>query len=121
MSGKDELAGVGSEERVQHVYTFPAKFCEFKNVTIVELTANEELMAASRAGTSQVRLAWELAKQSVWAVDGKQLYQHDGSLDKFWNRVAPKVRQLILSAYSDVHNPAEEIVKDFLKSHAITA
>jgi hypothetical protein len=106
-------------DRAKHIYTLPAKLAalsDVKSVTLVELTADEEIMAAKRARGDQVRLALELPKEAFRGMNGKPLSSSDGSVDKEWDRLHPVVRSCVMQAYNALHNPGQEDVTAFLQS-----
>lgn len=109
--------------RPEYTYDLPealAKSIGITSITLVELTSDEEMMAARRAAGDQVRLAWELPKESLRGVSGKRVGAADGSIDAAWNGLHPKARSLVMQAYNDLHNPAQEDVKTFLASRQVT-
>ena len=101
-----------------------AKTTGVHEVALVELTSGEEIMAAGRAQGSPLRLAFELAKESVRQINGNEnINTGDGSSDAFWGRRVPgmsKLRQMVLSAYGEIHNPEVDAVQSFLKSRQVT-
>lgn len=90
-----------------------------RNVSVFELTVGEELMATRRAGGDSIRLAWELAHQSLAAVNGAAVSLVDGSSDKAWQALHPKLRQFVVTAYAKVHTPTEDQTRRFLQSRRI--
>jgi hypothetical protein len=106
--------------RTVHQYTVPAKFgSDVQVVGMVELTAAEELMATKRAHGDAFRTAYELAKQSLLTVNGEKVSVVDGSSDTIWNKLNPKVRNLLIAAYSEIHTPEEEDAVNFLQSRTV--
>ena len=121
---KQGLRGVPAPQAVPrevHIFDFPAEFHgEAKTVGMVLLTANEELQASARSRGDSFRLAYELAKASLYEVDGRRVGVEDGSVDEAWTKFSPKVRQLLLSAYSDMHTVDEkQVVAPFLKTRRV--
>ena len=110
-----------SHERTLHKYQVPERMWELgvKEIGLVELTANEELMASKRTRTDLTRLGFELAKESLRFVDGKKLLTADGSADRGWDVIHPKIRNLVIQAYGDIHQPKSEDVAGFLQSHKV--
>jgi hypothetical protein len=90
-------------------------------ISMMTLTADDELMAAERCGGNQLGLAYELAKQSwcqVTQADGTvvSLSPGDGTVDQYWND--PKfrhIRSLATSAYQAIHQVKKDVTEDFLK------
>lgn len=120
--GLQDLLNDAKIDRPTHVFTVPAQLAQAHGVTelgLVELTAEEELNATKRAHNDPIRLAYELAKESLRVVDGKVLSAADGSLDKVWNRMHAKIRTLVMTAYSQLHQPGEQATAGFLASRQI--
>lgn len=110
-------------ERPTFTYNVPesiARSVNIKTVTLVELTADEELFATKRSNNNPIRLAYELAKESLRAVDGKPVSTGDGTADLVWNRMGAKLRTLVITAYNELHNPKETEGADFLKSRQVS-
>jgi len=105
--------------RAKYTYTLSPKDSEelnVKTITLVELTADEEVMAAKRARNEPVRLAWELAKEALRGIDDKVLSTADGTADTAWEKLHPKVRSLLMQGYNELHNTTPESVTSFLTS-----
>lgn len=117
---KGERAEDRRAKRAHHVYDVPKNAeAGFTSVTLVELTAEEELQATRRARGDVVRVAYELAKQCLVAVDGKHIGLEDGTVDEAWAKMGPKLRTLIMTAYAELHTPAESDAGNFLKSRRV--
>ena len=114
MSLEETLARV-TKPRVRHDFTLPTG----QVVGIVELTIDEEMMAAKRSGNDPMKLAWELAQESFRALDGAKLSTGDGSANRAFADLPPKARALIVTAYQNVNNPPQTELDAFLKSHSI--
>lgn len=138
----DALIARASAPRDLHEYAIPAALRrEASGIThlrMVELTVDEELIAARRSGADPIMLAWELAKESLRGLvrqritrdgsgaevvhaDEVRLGTGDGSLDATWREMHPKLRQLAITAYGDIHNPKEADTKAFLQSGRVIA
>lgn len=106
--------------RPLYVYVTPQRLhAVAKSVGLVELTAEEELMAAKRANNNPVRLAYELAKESMRQFDGRPVSLADGSADTAWNVMGPVLRTLVITAYQEIHNPKEDDASAFLASREV--
>lgn len=104
-------------------YTLPehmAKAHGIETIGLVELTASEETNAAKRAGTNPMRLGSEQAKEALRMVDGKRVNTFDGSADKAWNLMHPKVRNLVIVAFGKLHQPEQAEAVHFLESMTTT-
>lgn len=116
------------KSRNVNVYTVPESIASetgVNEVGMVQLTTEEELLCFKRAKGDNARLASELSKTSlVEAMCGeerKALSLSDGTADTFWKDVDPKLRQLIMGAYAELHAAPEEDQEAFLKSRKIRA
>jgi len=118
------IPGTDSSRPV-YTYSIPAKLAaeaEVLSVTLVHLTAAEELQAAKRAGgTDAMRLAQELAKACLHGLNGKTLSAVNNEKEAAWHKLHPKIRSLVLSAYAKLHSPDNEDVTSFLDSEVIEA
>lgn len=113
---------MSKKSRAVNVYDVPAKLAEATEVSsvgLVALTAEEELQAWKRSRGENARLATELAKACLVEASGKPLSAADGSLDSFWAGLDPRLRQLILTAYADLHAATEDDQKSFLTSRKV--
>lgn len=111
--------------RPTYTYKVPSKLAaesEVESVTLVHLTAAEELAAAKRAGgTDALRLGSELAKAALHGLNGKVLSHANSEKEIAWHKLHPKLRSLVLQAYSKLHSPETEDVESFLSSEVIEA
>lgn len=89
------------------------------SIGMVELTADEELMATKRAHGDTMRLAYELVKQSLVEINGAKASIADGTADTAMNKMSPKLRQLVLGAYGELHAPPEGAAEAFFKSRKV--
>lgn len=113
---------MGAGSRVVYEYDVPAEYAglrEIKTIGLVELTAEEEMQATRRARGDGIRLAFELSKQSLHEVNGEKINHSDGSGDRLWNEMPPKVRNLVLRAYTELHSPDDEATMGFTASRRV--
>lgn len=106
------------QRRAKHVFTVPPSLHSYgiQTMTFVALRADEEILATKRAGTDIVRVGFELAKESLRAVNDKPVSTSNGTADTAWNEMDPKVRNLALLAYQSIHTASDVAASDFLKS-----
>lgn len=103
--------------KVVYEYKVPQKAGrgEITSVGLVELTASQEIEATSSSRTDTSKMAFELAKRSLVEVNGEK-FPDLVTAERVWNRMPAKVRQLVMNAYVEIHNPQEEDTADFLAS-----
>ncbi len=115
-----KLDSVPKQSRTVHVFDLPESVPgDIKQVSIVELTAQEELLASKRAGGDPFRIAYELAKQALVEINGEKVGLADGSADAVWAKMHPVVRELVVKAHQSTHNATEEQTRDFLQSRKV--
>jgi hypothetical protein len=108
--------------RPVNLFTVPEAIAAVSGVAevgMVTITGEEELNCFKLANKDNAKLASELSKAALVEVDGKPLSSQDGSVDSFWMEAHPKLRQLILTAYAELHATEEEDQKSFLKSKKV--
>lgn len=108
------------KKREVNLFTLPPSLANgVKEIGMVTLSADEELQAFKRSKNDTAKMAAELTKTSIVEVNGKPVGLADGSVDAFWSDLDPKVRQLVLTAYSELHSPKDEEAASFLKSRKV--
>jgi hypothetical protein len=110
------------KDRTIHTFTIPASLAhhDTKTVGLVELSTEEEMMAQKRAPNDVARMTYELTKASLREVNGKRVSLGDGSADRAWSSMHPKVRTLVVTAYNNLHNPSPDESRDFFSSRQTT-
>lgn len=102
------------------VFEFPKELADTAenpvSVGLVRLKASEELMALRRARGDAPRAQYELVQQAMVQWNGNAVSLGDGSVDKIFESVDPRVRTLILQAYTSISNPTNLEVAGFLTS-----
>lgn len=109
--------------RPLYIFDVPEKVVErsgIRKIGLIELTAEEELLATKRSHNDMARLAFELAKESLRQIDGKPVSTADGTADVVWNNMGAALRTLIIGAYQSIHNPTEVDAMSFMKSRQVT-
>lgn len=110
--------------RPVHLFTVPSKLAAevgVHEVGLITLSADEELQAYQRGKKDSAKIAAELAKAALVEVDGKPMTVNDGSADTLWRTIDPRVRQLVLTAYAEIHGAEEADQESFLKSRKVRA
>ena len=106
--------------REVHVFTVPPMMAEkygTESIGLHKLKVAEEQQAAKRSKANQMGLAYELTKAALAEVDGAAVSLAHGSSDTAWSKLDPKIRQLAMSAYINLHQPEDEEEEAFLASH----
>ena len=114
--------GENAKPRELYVYSLPESVQQTtgnKEVALVLLNGNEERNATRRAGTDPVSLVHNLAMESLRQLDGTEVRTHNGTTEKAWNAMHPQLRNLIVGAYNDLHNPNEVATQAFLASRTV--
>jgi hypothetical protein len=108
------------QSRPVYVFDVPASLANgITSIGIVQLTAREEMQAAKRAGSDTIRLVYEQVKQSLVEVNGEAVNMADGSADSAIEAMDPKVRNLVMAAFANLHSPPEDTVRGFLESQSV--
>jgi len=110
--------------RVVYEYKIPESLGGGKNgipckVALVQLTAEQELMASKIGRFDMMKSQYVATKLSIVEMDGKPSDQADGGLDSFWERCDPRVRSLLLQAYNRVSSPSKEEEESFFGSEVV--
>lgn len=112
----------GQQKRVRQIFTYEIPLSvggDVRAIGFVELTASEERMAVKRAGNDHLRIAQEMAKQSLVEINGKPVTLADGSVDTIFEHMRPQVRELVVMAFGEVNGAAEDTKEAFLKSRRV--
>lgn len=105
------------DDRIIHRFTIPASIPgDIRAIGLVEITAAEELQAEARCKGASDKRASEMAKAALAEVNGTRVHFYDGSVDKAWAGMHPKVRTLIASAWVKLHLADDREVEDFFAS-----
>jgi len=103
--------------RVIHRFNVPDSIPgDIRSLGLVEITAEEELRAEQRCKGASDKRAQEMAKQAIAEVNGQVVSFADGSLEKAWHSMHPKVRVLISSAWVRLHLATDDEVESFFAS-----
>lgn len=71
-------------------------------ITIATLMSGQELSAARAANGDAVAMGMAMAKESIYAVNGKRVSRGMGHLDVLWEALGPGGRNLIMSKWSEL-------------------
>ena len=114
---EQKIGLIPDEARVIHRFQIPESIPgDIRSIGLVEITAHEELMAEQRCKGSPDKRAAEMAKSALVEVNGAKVGFVDGSVNKAWNEMHPKVRTLIASAWVKLHLANDDEVDDFFAS-----
>lgn len=139
LQNMEDLLAQAPKGRVMYRFKVPVSLHPISNGVVelgfLEITPDEELMAANRCGNKAVRLAYEQAKESLREIgvlgapgpDGAPTVRRvpvntgDATADRAWGQLHPKLRGLCVTAYHDLHNPKDKEVEGFLESREASA
>jgi len=85
-------------------------------ITLAELTADDERMARKIGGSDPAKQAEELIKLSLYAINGKFVNQAESEADFYWERFGAKMRHLLLLAFTRVHATTDQEEESFFGS-----
>lgn len=106
--------------RVVHTFKVPQKIPgDVREVGLHELTTAEELMVEKRTRGNSASTPGELVIQALASVNGNPVSVADGSSDKAWKEMHPKLRALMQTAWVRIHLPKDEEVEGFLESEEV--
>lgn len=87
------------------------------------LTPGEERLAIKRAGGEVGSILYQLNCASLVSVkladDSERLHARPGDAESSYNRMHPKIRNLVTEAYNELHRAKEEQSADFLKTRQV--
>lgn len=117
-TAKKGSGNVGSEavtaasDRTVYTFTVP-ETCRVwdsdpETIGLVELTVDDERRASKRARANNTSVAYELAKESLVASDGKAVTWKSNQKELVLEGSSPKVRALILEGFQHLHVPEEK-------------
>lgn len=116
-TAENPLSEGKKKAREVEVFTLPPSLANgITSIGLTCLTADEEIMAYKRAGGDPPKVAEQLCMASLAEVNNKPVSLADGTADKAWSDMEPKVRNLVQKAWSDLHSPSGEEEASFLKS-----
>lgn len=112
---------IPKKTRPVHLFDMPPRVAEsgISQVGLVTLTSDEELMAWKTTKGDKAALAMALALSSLVEVNGQPVKRGDGSADSVWKEMSPQARELVLTAYAELHKVEEEDTAAFLKSRKV--
>lgn len=79
-----------------------------KKVGMIQLSADQELMASRVGKFDFTKAQYAATKLSIVEFDGRPVDQANAEVDKFWERVDPRVRALLVQAYTKLSSPTKE-------------
>lgn len=107
---------------------FKARWCEKPELgdrwcLLWPLSDADEKLATTRARGDHLRAVTELAKQTVRVIDGNRAdwtktpgQTHVYDVDKFWNEIGARCRNLVTNYYAKMHILSREDQADFLEN-----
>lgn len=118
MGSFEQVLGLDkSQDRVIHRFTVPNSIPgDIRSVGMVEMTAEEELRAEQRCKGASDKRAQEMTKQALVEVNGEPVGFGDGSIERAWVGLHPKLRTLLATAWVKLHLAEDSEVDDFFAS-----
>ena len=105
-----------------------ASFGSIRKIGLRLLTPLQEKSAAQACKGDALLLAFELAKRSIAQITndrdetiGVAMHNKETGTDELWAQMHPKIRTLVVQAYSDMAVPADKASLSFLASRKIKA
>ncbi len=87
-----------------------------KSIGLVKLKMSEEVAAGERAGSNQLKLAYNWARFALVEVDGRRLKKDEAEDEKILEHTDPTIRDLIVQAYAEISTAGTGVTKKFLKT-----
>jgi len=87
-----------------------------EKISLCPLTAEQEIQASKVGGFNLMKSQYEATKRAIAEVDGKPAKFADGDVDALWNRMSPRLRALLITAYSKMTTASEEEDDSFFAS-----
>lgn len=104
-------------DRVVHRFKVPKSIPgEIREIGMVEITADEELQVEARCKGANDKRAHEMAKAAIVEINGQIVTLSDGSTDKAWASMSPKIRTLVSTAWVKLHLANDDEVESFFAS-----
>lgn len=130
-----QAAAAAANDTPRHKFTFPPslqKETGFVSVTMRELTGHDEIVATGASGASMgggmasqvvgaANIAKELSQLSLVEVErvaGITKVDANNAAQVFTD-MPPKIRNLVLGAYGEIHNPRGDEVEAFFASRSV--
>lgn len=101
-------------------------FGSIRTITCKLLSPLEDKSAAQAGKGDMIITAYELAKRTIVEVTNEQgqrfpIQIYGGTADELWGQMHPKLRSLVVQAYSENASPQEATKDSFLGSRKIRA
>lgn len=92
-----------------------------RTISVKLLTIGEEKMVADKSGESPASMAYAQATHALVAINDRPVSMADGSAERAFAAMHPRVRALITLAVQRMHGVAKEDVDSFLQSQVVTS
>ena len=111
---------VGKDGQKVLVYKGPRELDTDPNeVTVRQLTFEEEQAALAASRIKNVDFSYEGAMRSVVAADGKPITWENDGKEQFFRGISSQVRDLVVQAFQSISIPRRALAEDFLASEKI--
>jgi len=105
--------------RQTNEYTIPASLRGEgipEKIGLRPLTAEQEIQASKVGGFNLMKAQYEAVKRAIVELDGKPAKFADGEVDILWDKMSPRLRALLVAAYSKLTTASEEEEASFFGS-----
>lgn len=79
-------------------------------LTLATLLSSQETDATRNAGGDAVKMGMQMAKSSIYAVNGVRVSKGSGHLDVLWEALGPGGRNLVVQMWGDLSAASEDAV-----------
>lgn len=79
-------------------------------LTLATLLSSQETDATRNAGGDAVKMGMQMAKSSIYAVNGVRVSKGSGHLDVLWEALGPGGRNLVVHMWGDLSAASEDAV-----------
>lgn len=120
MGSLESILAGQMKDRVVYRFTVPESIKgDIRSIGMVEMTADEEIGVEARCKGASERRAAEIAKASIWELNGQRVHNADGTIDKAWNTMSPKLRTLVNREWVRIHIADDAESESFSKSMTV--
>lgn len=90
-----------------------------RSIGLCKLMMSEEIAATERAAGNQARLAYTFVRFALAEIDGRKINKGEAEDETILERCDPQIRELMLTAYTDMSTASGTDTKKFLGSRKV--